>query len=71
METEKISRISKSYLVRVWKEKPSAPWQYWVKTLSNNKEHTFSNPEAFHEFFESEFFNQNQDDASRFLNERR
>ncbi|MEN8171797.1 MAG: hypothetical protein ABFS03_02855 [Chloroflexota bacterium] len=64
MKNEKTSRISQSYLVRVWKEDPTSPWQYWVKTLANNKERTFPSPEAFHEFFESEFFNPSNDDAN-------
>ncbi|MBI9047184.1 MAG: hypothetical protein JEZ06_22040 [Anaerolineaceae bacterium] len=56
-----IKRVSMSYLVRIWQEDPSVPWQFWVKTLANNKEHTFSTAESFHEFFESELFAQNQD----------
>ena len=67
MGTKEDTRVSMSYLVRVWQENPAAPWQFWIKTLANSKEHTFSSPEAFHEFFEIEIFNKNQDNESRFL----
>ncbi len=62
MEIETDKRISLSYLVRVWKENPTAPWQFWVKELTNDKQYAFSSPDAFHESIDSELFNQNQDD---------
>ncbi len=46
MDIKDATRVSMSYLVRVWEESTVDPWQFWIKTLTNNKEHTFSSPEA-------------------------